>query len=155
MLAAAAVWGMTSCSGGGGDAVPDGATGDPSLLPYRAAYRVNCATCHGRSGAGAAKLYPPLAGSPIADGDPALPIRVVLQGLEGKITVLGGVYSNKMPPLGERLRDEQIAGILSYVRASWGNRGGPVSAEAVAAVRAATAGRERPWTPAELDSLAR
>ena len=58
-----------------------------------------------------------------------------------------------MPPLGAALDDEQIASVLTYVRRQWGNRGTPVTADAVKDTRSAVAGRTRPWTDAELAAL--
>jgi mono/diheme cytochrome c family protein len=36
-----------------------------------------------------------------------------------------------MPPYGHRLSDDEVAAIVTYVRASWGNRAPPVSATQV------------------------
>jgi hypothetical protein len=77
---------------------------------------------------------------------------VVLNGLEGPLTVAGVDYMNLMPGLGQRLNDEEIAAILTYVRSAWGNAAGPVTAAEVASVRAATGEREKPWT---MDDLVR
>jgi mono/diheme cytochrome c family protein len=57
-----------------------------------------------------------------------------------------------MAPLGS-LKDDQIANVISYVRASWGNTAPEVSPETVAKVRADTAGRTTFWTAAELLKL--
>ena len=59
-----------------------------------------------------------------------------------------------MPPIGSTLTDEQIAGVLTYIRREWGQTGTPVDAATVKAVRALTAGRARPWTDDELETLA-
>jgi hypothetical protein len=59
-----------------------------------------------------------------------------------------------MPPVGSVLNDDQIAGVLTYIRREWGQAGTPVDAAAVAGVRALTAGRTRPWTNDELMRLA-
>jgi len=40
-----------------------------------------------------------------------------------------------MPAFRERLSDQQIADIVTFVRASWGNRGGAVSARQVSDLR--------------------
>jgi mono/diheme cytochrome c family protein len=128
----------------------DAATTDPSLLPARRLYRAHCSACHGKDGRGARRLFPPLTGSTWATGDPSLPIRVVLHGLEGTLTLDGVTYMNRMPPLGQRLSDSEVAAILTFVRASWGNRMGPVSAAEVGRVRAATRSRDRPYRVEEL-----
>jgi mono/diheme cytochrome c family protein len=54
-----------------------------------------------------------------------------------------------MPSLGG-LTDEQIADVLTFVRASYGQQSSPVTTVEVKAVRAATGKRETPWTEAEL-----
>lgn len=143
--------GATACSAP--EPEDDAATLSPELLPARSEYRTHCSACHGRNGAGAPRLYPPLRGSSWVNGDPEIPIRAVLHGLEGPITVEGEEFMNKMTPLGDRLADKQIARILTYVRASWGNTAPPVTEAEVARVRAATAGRSEPWTAPELEAL--
>lgn len=131
----------------------DAATTDPTLLPARADYRTHCGACHGTSGRGAPHLFPPLRGASWVNADPGLPIRVILHGLEGPVSVGGERYMNRMFPLGHRLSDEQVARILTYVRASWGNRSSPVTAAEVRRIRDATADRSRPWTASELETL--
>jgi len=46
--------------------------------------------------------------------------------------------------------DEQIADVLTFVRASYGQQASPVTAAEVKSVRDANAKREQPWTAAEL-----
>jgi mono/diheme cytochrome c family protein len=58
-----------------------------------------------------------------------------------------------MPPIGGTLSDEQLAGVLTYIRREWGQTGAPVDAAAVKSVRMLTAGRTRPWTDPELMAL--
>jgi mono/diheme cytochrome c family protein len=58
-----------------------------------------------------------------------------------------------MPPLGAVLSDDQIAGVLTYIRRSWGHQAEAVSPATVASERRATADRTRPWTEAELTPL--
>jgi len=143
--------GAGSCGGGGdGKDVPDAASADPSLLPARQLYRVHCSACHGRNGEGAKNLFPPLIGPTWVVGDPGRPIRIVLHGLEGTLSLGGAVYMNRMPPLGARLGDGEVASILTYVRASWGNRAPPVAPQEVADIRAETSTRDRPYRVEEL-----
>lgn len=146
------VFAICSC---GGDPEPedDAAAFDPAFLPARLAYRTHCAACHGKRGKGATHLFPPLRGSEWVNGDPGIPIRAVLHGVEGALTVEGVEYMNKMAPLGHVLTDGQIAEILTYVRASWGNVGSEVTSGEVARVRASTRGRTNAWTEAELRPL--
>ena len=131
----------------------DAARLNPDLLPARADYRNHCSACHGKRGNGAARLFPPLRGSEWVNGNAEIPIRTVLHGLRGPLTVEGQKYMNSMAPLGHRLSDAQMAGILTYVRASWGNDGEAVSEAEVTRVRAVTADRTEPWTEDELRPL--
>jgi mono/diheme cytochrome c family protein len=101
--------------------------------------------CHGDDGKGRERLGPSLIGSPFALSAPEVPIRILLQGKEGSVGL--------MPPLGATLTDDQIAGALTYIRRQWGNAAGAVDPNTVKDVRAATAGRARPWTNDELTAL--
>ena len=42
---------------------------------------------------------------------------------------------------------------MTYLRRSWGNKSDPVTAEQVAEIRLASAGRSQPWTVAELEEV--
>ena len=66
-----------------------------------------------------------------------------------QLAVNGTTYNSMMPPV-VGVTDGDIADVLTYVRQSFGNKGNPVSADQVKAVRAATAGRTAMWTTAEL-----
>jgi len=116
-------------------------------------FDTTCIACHQATGLGVPGQYPPLVGSEWALGSEERIIRIVLHGLNGPITVEGKEYNNIMAPLGEALKDEQIANVISYVRASWGNNAPEVTPEAVAKVRADTAGRKTYWTAAELEQV--
>jgi mono/diheme cytochrome c family protein len=105
-----------------------------------------CMACHGDDGKGRDRLGPSLIGSPFALSAPEVPIRILLHGKEGSVGL--------MPPLGATLSDDQIAGALTYIRRQWGNAAGAVDPNTVKDVRAATAGRTRPWTNDELTALA-
>jgi nitrite reductase (NO-forming) len=59
----------------------------------------------------------------------------VLNGLSGPVTVNGQDYNSVMPPMSQ-LADDEVANILTYVRNSWGNAGGTVTADEVAKARA-------------------
>ena len=59
-----------------------------------------------------------------------------------------------MPPVGSVLSDDQIAGVLTYIRREWGQTGTPVDRRGrCKTVRAQTAARTRPWTHDELMAL--
>jgi len=104
----------------------------------------HCATCHQANGAGVAGIYPPLnvAGNPWLADDERL-IKVVLKGLWGPLELGGQRFGpkNGVPPMlgfAGMINDEEAAGVLTYVRQSFGNNLPPVSAEQVAKVRAKT-----------------
>src|SRR6266545_4294251 len=108
-------------------------------------YMSLCMACHQEDGKGREKVAPTLVGSQLALAPPIVPIRILLHGKEGPVGL--------MPPLGGGLTDEQIAGALTYVRRQWGNAGSAIDPATVKDVRAATAGRTRPWTNDELLAL--
>jgi mono/diheme cytochrome c family protein len=63
--------------------------------------------------------------------DPAVNvIRVVLYGGYPPGTA-GNPQPFGMPPFAQDLSDDQIADVISFIRASWGNRGSLVSADQV------------------------
>jgi nitrite reductase (NO-forming) len=94
-----------------------------------------CATCHQSSGQGLPNVFPPLAGSDFLMADKARSIRVLLGGLKGEVLVNGARYVGEMPKL--PLGDEQISAVLSYVRTSFGNKGGAVTLAEVRRERSA------------------
>lgn len=56
-----------------------------------------------------------------------------------------------MAALGNRLRDGEIAAILTYGRPSWGNEAGTIEPEKVRALRDRHADRGRSWASSELE----
>jgi mono/diheme cytochrome c family protein len=87
----------------------------------RAVYNEHCASCHGDNGEGRLPAAPPLAGNRAVTMSSSLdPVRIVLFGGYPPGTA-GNPRPFGMPPYFPILRDEQIADVLSYVRASWGN----------------------------------
>jgi len=108
-------------------------------------YATNCAGCHQDNGQGAPRVAAALAGSKDVTGRPDIALRILLNGKEGPIGL--------MPPVGSTLTDEQIAGVLTYVRREWGQDGTPVDVATVKQVRAMTADRTRPWKHDELMAL--
>ncbi len=116
-------------------------------------YARHCAACHQSNGKGLPKVYPPLAGSELLQGDPVHSIAIVLYGFRGKIRRNGQEYDGVMTPFGNQLSDEEIAQILTYVRNSWGNSADSVTPEMVAQVREMTKGRTQPMTEEDLMQL--
>ncbi|MDP0498546.1 MAG: cytochrome c [Verrucomicrobiota bacterium JB022] len=114
----------------------------------------NCVACHQTNGQGIPGTYPPLAGSDWVQGAPERLIAVVLHGLAGEVTVNGNTYNNAMTPF-ERLKDQQVAAVLTYIRTTpdFNNNAAEVTEEMVAEVRSQTADQGQQWTAAELDEL--
>jgi mono/diheme cytochrome c family protein/glucose/arabinose dehydrogenase len=119
-------------------------------------FQTLCAACHGLDGKGmpmvgavtpGAMLAPPLAGSKTVMGWRDGSIHVLLQGLSGDIG--GKKYEGQMVSMATN-DDAWIASVLSYVRNSFGNRAGFVTAKDVARIRDATKDRTQPWTEKEL-----
>ena len=79
-----------------------------------------CSACHQATGQGVAGTFPPLAHNTDLFLARDYPVRVVLAGLSGKITVDGKQLNSVMPPL-DVLSDQQIAAVVNYVRGAWGN----------------------------------
>jgi mono/diheme cytochrome c family protein len=89
-------------------------------------YGQHCADCHGKDGRGAvgedgAPAYPPLAGNRTLQlAEPVNAIRIVLNGGFAPATA-GNPRPYGMPPYSPVLSDAEVAAVVSYVRASWGN----------------------------------
>lgn len=112
-------------------------------------YGVTCIACHQPEGQGVPAAFPPLDGSEWATGDPSVPIRIVIAGLQGPVKVAGKDFNGIMPPHVE-LDDQKISDVLTYVRQSWSNDAAAVSPAQVKEVRAKYKDRAAPWTAAEL-----
>ncbi len=131
----------------------------------------HCVTCHQPDGKGADMptekgkptrgAYPALAretGYPASawlEGSPDRVIKMVLNGLYGKMTHNGKEYGDitsgqpVMTGLGQLLKDEEVAAVLTYVRQSFGNNLPPVQPAEVKKVRASIAGKNNQMYTAE------
>jgi mono/diheme cytochrome c family protein len=86
-----------------------------------AVYSRHCARCHGDNGEGRPPAAPPLAGNrAVLMSSDLDPIRIVLFGGYPPGTA-GDPRPFGMPPYYPSLSGDQIADVLTYVRASWGN----------------------------------
>ncbi|HEX3846838.1 MAG TPA: c-type cytochrome [Steroidobacteraceae bacterium] len=109
-----------------------------------AVFSARCGDCHLPSGLGmprsantdASKTAPPLAGSAALQApSPATLINVILYGAHERQASDGSWPKMSGFELAVGLDDEAIADLGTYVRASWGNQAGAVSASAVARQR--------------------
>ena len=126
-----------------------------ALMALGEGFYHRCADCHGADGGGTTGLAPPLAGVSWVVGPPEWLGRIILQGMTGPLEINGVNWNGVMPPhagMGD-LDDATLAGLMTYLRRSWGNKADPVSTEQAAAIRAASADRGKPWTAAELEAV--
>lgn len=77
-------------------------------------YARNCAACHGPTGAGIAGVFPPIANSPIATGDLAEHVNLVMNGRS----------STAMAAYKTQLSDVDLAAVITFERNSFGNSAG-------------------------------
>jgi hypothetical protein len=84
-----------------------------------------------------------------------VPIRVLMHGMQGAITVKGQRCESVTPAygLGIEMSDEEVAAVLTYVRRSWGNSASAITAAGVARLRGAARSRTGPVTEEELRAL--
>jgi mono/diheme cytochrome c family protein len=96
---------------------------------------VNCSACHGLKGEGIKGMIPAFAGNrAILAEDATNLIHAMLRGAravhtDAKPTAAG------MPAFDWKMNDTQIAGVLNYVRNTWGNHAPLITAEAVGKLR--------------------
>jgi mono/diheme cytochrome c family protein len=117
-----------------------------------------CIICHQESGLGVPGQFPPLVGSEWVlsqdwHGDNHL-VKQVLYGMQGPVVVKGLPYNNALAAWNQ-LSDQQLAGVLTYIRSAWGNNAPPITPEFVAKVRADTKPRSEPWTMPEMKAIPR
>jgi mono/diheme cytochrome c family protein len=126
-------------------------TTDKPQISGAAIYTSKCAVCHQPNGQGMPGAFPPLANSEYVIGDPSIPVRIVLHGLQGPIEVEGAQYNGAMPAWATQLTDEEIAAVVSHIRNELGgNKADPVDAGFVANLRQETADQADPYTAEQL-----
>jgi mono/diheme cytochrome c family protein len=122
------------------DRSPPSTTAAESSLLLRLGHTIyddKCASCHGFKGEGKPPHYPPLAGNQSIEMASAVnPIRMVLNGGYPPGTAANPM-PHGMPPFAQSLSDDEVAAVVTYIRVSWGNRGGAVSAKEANELRAA------------------
>jgi alcohol dehydrogenase (quinone), cytochrome c subunit len=101
-------------------------------------YTAYCMHCHGADGRGFAPMLAPLAGNPnVLEKESASLINVTLNGTDD-LVIQGIPAPYPMPAYRDQLNDQQIADVLSFIRAGWNNGAGAVGAADVAKLRAQT-----------------
>ncbi len=138
---------------GGGAGEDAGEVVPPTLAEIgEKVYRQNCLTCHGSNGLGQAGLYPPLVGVDWVTGSEKRLAGILLHGLGGPIEVNDVTYNGAMPAWGGE-SDERLAGVMTFIRSSWGNAASEITPGQVAAARDIFEGRTATWTQAELEAI--
>ncbi|QBR03732.1 c-type cytochrome [Paraburkholderia pallida] len=132
-----------SASGGGDVVTASGGSGGST--DGGQIFTTRCASCHQATGAGLPGVFPPLAGSEWVNGDAKTVARILLLGINGKITVTGATFNGSMPAFGSTLSDAEIAAVASHVRSSFGNKAPAITADTVKAERTALGSRTTPW----------
>ena len=97
------------------------------VKPGQEVFEANCSHCHRSNGEGLPATFPALNKNPFVLGDPKPVIATVLNGRNGSL--------GKMPTWKDKLDDQQIAAVVTYIRQAWSNRAAPVTPAMVAAAR--------------------
>ena len=87
---------------------------DELMAKGEAVYNTSCAACHQANGQGIPGVFSPIAGSPIATGDVAAHIDIVVNGKAG----------TAMQAFGEQLNAVDLAAVITYERNGFGNNTG-------------------------------
>jgi len=74
-------------------------------------YATSCSACHQANGEGLPPVFPGLKGSPLATGDIAAHIDIVVHGKTG----------TAMAAYGPQMNDADLAAVITYERNAWGN----------------------------------
>lgn len=86
-------------------------------------YIAHCQNCHGSKGEGLEQLAPPLTDTTYLKENKKNIACFIKNGLEGKITVAGKVYDEKMPDE-QDFADIDIAQVIVYITNNFGNKQG-------------------------------
>jgi mono/diheme cytochrome c family protein len=101
-----------------------------------AIYQGACVACHEADGSGAPRIYPPLPGNAnLQSADPSSTLRIILDGAQ-TVTTARAPNTGSMPAYRDKLTDQEIAAVASYIRNAWGNAAPAVEPDQVAKARA-------------------
>jgi mono/diheme cytochrome c family protein len=117
ILAVLALWVASAWAQEAGDLVKQG----------QQVFADNCADCHRLNGKGLPGTFPAHDGNPFIVGPPEPVIATVLNGRKGNL--------GQMPAWKDKLDNQQIAAVVTYIRQAWSNRAPAVSPALVSAVR--------------------
>jgi sulfur oxidation c-type cytochrome SoxX len=121
--------------------------------PGALGYVAWCASCHRMNGKGTPRLFPALAHNSVVEADnPSSLIQITLAG--GAMAKTPADKTRPSMPELAKLDDRTVADILTFIRTSWGNKGSPVSANDVAAMRGVIAKKPVDHLPDDAKELA-
>ncbi len=111
------------------------ASADPKMDLGARLYLDNCNACHFVNGRGADEVFPELDGNSLVTAKGATGLMtVILQGAELPSTETRPMRL-RMPGFADRLSDDEVATLASFVRSAWGNTASAVEPGAVADLR--------------------
>ncbi len=113
-----------------------GKTVDPSFQQGQEIFQNDCLACHGLNGGGVLYSQSVLNNAALVTGNPDEVIAVILYGKQGAGT---------MPGWREKLNDQEVAAVATYIRQAWDNQADAVTPAMVAKVRV----REKQGPPAK------
>lgn len=116
-------------------------------------YNAQCIACHQTNGQGVTGVYPPLLASEWVLGHQEVLARILINGLNGPLEVLGNQYNGNMPafgPAGLNLKPADIASVLTYIRQEWGNAASDLTVETMEKYMDMYSARATPWNAEEL-----
>jgi mono/diheme cytochrome c family protein len=96
-------------------------------------YETRCLVCHQSDGGGVPNMNPPLDGSTNVNGkDIARLVKIIRNGYDERIA-LDGMYYNNAMTANPDLKEDAIADVLTYIRASWSNKASAITISQVKA----------------------
>ena len=111
------------------------ASANPDMELGPRLYLDNCNACHFVDGKGANEVFPELDGNTLVNAEnPTSLISVILNGAEIPSTA-ERPYLLRMPGFADRLSDEEVAALATFVRQAWSNDAEAVNADDVGPVR--------------------
>jgi len=90
----------------------------------------NCVDCHRKNGKGLPGTYPALDGDSFVTGKPGPVIATVLNGRKGDL--------GEMPSWKDKLDDQKVAAMVTYIRHAWSNKAPGVTPALAAEIRKKT-----------------
>jgi mono/diheme cytochrome c family protein len=98
-------------------------------------YQQACAPCHMPDGGGAPGLQPAIAKSALVSGEAPTLVTLLLRGPDAALPAGRPAYANRMPAFAS-WSDADVSAVLTFMRRSFGNNAGSITAREVSALRA-------------------